>query len=278
MSKQQLNKFLDKLMNCYTEEELASYQDGKGAQLKPELTHSGNNKSKEPKLEEFHEEKVKQPDLSVEQRLILLSVRENEMQNDWTKVKVPKYREWLEDYFKVYEAADTYRAILLKSSTKQTQSASQFYAYLFTTAATRFITILRTWHSSLSFPALRSIVQTFYQWPEEKSTILEKRTGMGSYTKFTEWMRAVNRKFVARPQTNAVASSRYPTSEHLKNLGRLTRYDPVFRSGVLSSRHDAAQWLIDNNVCLFHRILLSDCDAAGLAHSRYDFISATALY
>ncbi|KAJ3200705.1 hypothetical protein HK099_002548, partial [Clydaea vesicula] len=80
MSKQQPNKFLDKLMNCYTEEELASYQDGKGAQIKLEPTHSGDNESKEPKVEESNEEKVKQPDLSVEQLLILLNVRENEMQ------------------------------------------------------------------------------------------------------------------------------------------------------------------------------------------------------
>ncbi|KAJ3376520.1 hypothetical protein HDU92_000231, partial [Lobulomyces angularis] len=87
---------------------------------------------------------------------------------------------------------------------------------------------------------------------------------------------AERRKFVASPQINAVASSRYPTSEHLRNLERLTGYDPVFRSGVLRGRPDVAQWLIDNNVCLFHRILLSDCDAAGLSHSRYDFINATA--
>ncbi|KAJ3201805.1 hypothetical protein HK099_002081, partial [Clydaea vesicula] len=87
---------------------------------------------------------------------------------------------------------------------------------------------------------------------------------------------AERRKFVASPQINTVASSRYPTSEHLRNLERLTGYDPVFRSGVLRGRPDVAQWLIDNNVCLFHRILLSDCDAAGLSHSRYDFINATA--
>ncbi|KAJ3374863.1 hypothetical protein HDU92_000863, partial [Lobulomyces angularis] len=198
------------------------YQDGKGAQIKLEPTHSGDNEAKELKVEESNEEKVKQPDLSVEQLLTLLNVRENEMQrlkiqnnelisqlsvpaptlserpentaavnksiinmvfelakclimeqfdtyittakenslyhdqlcvmssfnklaesyqiqcklhfdvkSDWIKVKVPKYREWLEDYFKVYEAADTYRAILLNSSTKQTQF-SQFYAYLCT--------------------------------------------------------------------------------------------------------------------------------------------------
>ncbi|KAJ3375213.1 hypothetical protein HDU92_000769 [Lobulomyces angularis] len=228
MSKQQPNKFLDKLMNCYTEEELASYQDGKGAQIKLEPTHSGDNESKEPKVEESNEEKVKQPDLSVEQlenEMQRLKIQNNELisqlsvpaptlperpentaainksiinmvfelakvipeitssytnnevfnhlehfdtyittakenslyhdqlcvmssfnklaeshqiqcklhfdvKSDWTKVKVPKYREWLDDYFKVYEAADTYRAILLNSSTKQTQSASQFYAYL----------------------------------------------------------------------------------------------------------------------------------------------------
>ncbi|KAJ3202307.1 hypothetical protein HK099_001897, partial [Clydaea vesicula] len=212
---------------------------------------------------------------------------------DWSTVSVKNYRGWLVDYFRIYDHADKNRAVLLNSSTKQIYSARQFYAYICSLA--RQIPSTDQLQHDVQLCFVRgihhAIAQSVFQLYEGLTS------GQNSGSKFlhqVEWSAflkdafTLDEKFGYKPvnekenpiiesKVNSVSnrSSYYPTSAHLQNLAALDGYDPAYRTGALRGRPEVAQWLLDNNVCLFHRILLLDCKRAGLPHSRYNFFDST---
>ncbi|KAJ3376542.1 hypothetical protein HDU92_000222, partial [Lobulomyces angularis] len=209
--------------------------------------------------------------------------------SNWTHVTVAKYRDWLVQYFRLFQKADQHRNTLLDPATKQKLSCKQFYTYLSSIARQirpspqRDHDLQRCFvngvHSNIAPIVFKSYETAIVGQPEDScflspsewNKILNEAYKLDE--KFGYSVAKERKSFSKRSFVSGVAATRsYPTSTHLQRLESIPGFKHSMLSGPLKGRFDDIKWLNENNVCTFHRILRSDCDEAGLAHrSWYDF-------